>query len=106
MPRSFFTPHGFEIDDDGASQDGGYTLCHAANSEGGIVRQRRTKPSSVWWYGLVHEGVGVEASFQVQDLIEAGPLERPGNVGAADAVVADHHGLGAGIELGKAFPQL
>src|SRR5919112_4852290 len=44
--------------------------------------------------GLVHGGVGVEAAFQVEDFLEADPLEGHGHVGAAVAVVADHDGLG------------
>src|SRR5919112_5168552 len=56
--------------------------------------------------GLVHRGVGVEAAFEVEDLLEAGSLEGPGDVGAAVAVVADHHGLGGRVELGETLLQL
>jgi hypothetical protein len=59
--------------------------------------------ASVRWNGLVHEGVGVEAAFQVQNLLESGSLKGLGHVRAAETMMADHHGLGAGIEVGKAF---
>src|SRR5215217_3241269 len=56
--------------------------------------------------GLVHRRVGVKATFEVEDLLEASVLEGLGDVGAAVAVVADHHGLRAGVELGVTILQL
>ena len=49
--------------------------------------------------GFVHRGVGVEAAFQVEDVLEAGSLEGHGDVGTAIAVVADHDGLSVRVEL-------
>src|SRR5215213_846613 len=56
--------------------------------------------------GPIHKGVGVEAAFEVEDLLEAGSLEGLGDVGATVAVVADHHGLRVRVEFGKTLLQL
>jgi hypothetical protein len=60
---------------------------------------------SVPRYRRVHRGIGIEAAFEVQDLLEAGSPEGAGDVGAAVAVVADHDGLACGVELGKTLLQ-
>jgi hypothetical protein len=61
---------------------------------------------SIPWDELVHGGVGIEAAFQVEDVLEAGLMEGRGYLGAPVAVVADHDGLGAGVELGETPLQL
>ena len=48
---------------------------------------------SVPRYRRVHRGIGIEAAFEVQDPLEAGSPEGPGDVRAAVAVVADHDDL-------------
>src|SRR5918993_1921411 len=60
---------------------------------------------SVPRYRRVHRGIGIEAAFEVQDPLEAGSPEGPGDVGAAVAVVADHDELACGVELGKTLLQ-
>ena len=60
---------------------------------------------SVPRYRRVHRGIGIEAAFEVHDLLEAGSPEGPGDVGAAVAVVADHDGLACGVEFRKTLLQ-
>jgi hypothetical protein len=55
---------------------------------------------------IVHVGVGVEAAFEVEHLREAGPDQRPGDVGAAGPVVADDDRLRSRVELRVAVRQL
>jgi hypothetical protein len=61
------------------------------------IRRSFCQPDSVRRDGLVYESVSVEAAFEVKNLLEAGPCEGLGYVGAAVAVVADDNGLGAGV---------
>jgi hypothetical protein len=71
----------------------------SVSKPGTMSTRKGSTGTSIPGDGLIHGGVGVEAAFEVEDLLEADPLEGQSYVGAAIAVVADHHGLGLRVEL-------